>query len=518
MGDEDEDVDSGWEMDEGADPSAPDADLPAGAPAAKPNAVDRDRLRAERLAALMAIEDDEDLSATREAPAMTDIDLAATVEVPIPSAPHGPATPRNVEPTSGAPTVRGGVDSFTFRRAVTDEESEPPTRRAHDSEMDLARERVSREPPLRLGSLARPNENDRKTDAPAHTRPTPAQRVAVTTSLRFPEGSLRDARNRRKTTKINLRALDLAREASVAADPPPAKESGSKPEIELHLPEGFDDLDLGDLQPSVSPTIARDTSTPPVALGSIAKSDTTPSPPSSAKTVPEMAALRARQPAQNNGGLRGLRPSPKRTPMSPVRGVSPSRDDIVVDVVEVELSAEERDALESADDAESIEIRVGDLDEPGVASAKDQASNKSAAASNGDRATPDDDPDLIPIRVRFERGDYLGALLRAESVLEARPDFEGARRYLESAQELLKQMYLEKLGSGDQVLRVILGPQEIQLMSLDHRAGFLISLIDGVATVDEILDMSGMPQLDALRLLFEMREQGVVGIDSLARL
>jgi hypothetical protein len=44
----------------------------------------------------------------------------------------------------------------------------------------------------------------------------------------------------------------------------------------------------------------------------------------------------------------------------------------------------------------------------------------------------------------------------------------------------------------------------------------LISLIDGVATIDEILDMSGMSSLDALRLLFEMREQGVVAVDSLA--
>ena len=58
-------------------------------------------------------------------------------------------------------------------------------------------------------------------------------------------------------------------------------------------------------------------------------------------------------------------------------------------------------------------------------------------------------------------------------------------------------------------------PDEIQGLSLDHRSGFLISLIDGVATLDEVLDMSGMLPLDALRLLYEMREQGVVVVDSM---
>ena len=55
-----------------------------------------------------------------------------------------------------------------------------------------------------------------------------------------------------------------------------------------------------------------------------------------------------------------------------------------------------------------------------------------------------------------------------------------------------------------------MAPEEIQGLSLDHRSGFLFSLIDGVSTFDDIIDMASMGRLDALRLLYEMREQGVL--------
>jgi hypothetical protein len=60
-------------------------------------------------------------------------------------------------------------------------------------------------------------------------------------------------------------------------------------------------------------------------------------------------------------------------------------------------------------------------------------------------------------------------------------------------------------------------PDEVQGLSLDHRAGFLMSLCDGMATIDDVVDMAGMDELDVLRLLYEMREQGVVAISDSGR-
>lgn len=117
---------------------------------------------------------------------------------------------------------------------------------------------------------------------------------------------------------------------------------------------------------------------------------------------------------------------------------------------------------------------------------------------------------LEPIRKHFDRGDHDGAYREAEKVLLGRPDFVEARIYLERSREFLREMYLEKLGSGRVVLRPAMHPDEVQGLPLDPRAAFIFALVDGNATIDEILDVCGMAPVDALRLLHEMQERGVL--------
>jgi hypothetical protein len=73
-------------------------------------------------------------------------------------------------------------------------------------------------------------------------------------------------------------------------------------------------------------------------------------------------------------------------------------------------------------------------------------------------------------------------------------------------------MYLARLGSLNKVARVALPSDQIRWLSLDHRAGFLLSLVDGHSSVEEILDISGMPRLDALRILYGLLDQRVIAI------
>ena len=120
------------------------------------------------------------------------------------------------------------------------------------------------------------------------------------------------------------------------------------------------------------------------------------------------------------------------------------------------------------------------------------------------------DSGLDAIRERFERGDFAGALLRAEALLEANPEHGGAQEYVRNCQAKVKEMYISRLGSSDSVLYVVMSRERIQDLAFDHRGGFLISLIDGVATVDDVLDISGMPPLEALRLLYELKQEGVI--------
>ncbi|MCA9647452.1 MAG: hypothetical protein KC492_42470, partial [Myxococcales bacterium] len=109
--------------------------------------------------------------------------------------------------------------------------------------------------------------------------------------------------------------------------------------------------------------------------------------------------------------------------------------------------------------------------------------------------------------------DFTGALVIAESILESDPDHADARRYADSCREVLTQMYAARLGQLDQVVAVAVPPDQIRWLSLDHRAGFLLSLVDGMTSIEEILDVSGMTRLDALRIMFTLVQQRVIALE-----
>jgi hypothetical protein len=122
-------------------------------------------------------------------------------------------------------------------------------------------------------------------------------------------------------------------------------------------------------------------------------------------------------------------------------------------------------------------------------------------------STPDN---LREMDARFAAKKYGDALVLAENVLATSPGNAAAKQCAESCRELLGEKYLSSLGGKRSVPRVAVPPDEIQRLSLDHRAGFLLSFIDGSMSVEEVLDVSSMPELDVLRIMFELRQQGVI--------
>ena len=111
---------------------------------------------------------------------------------------------------------------------------------------------------------------------------------------------------------------------------------------------------------------------------------------------------------------------------------------------------------------------------------------------------------------RFALGDYSGALVMAESLLDENPTHVEAREYAESCRAVLQQMYSAKIGPMDRVPVVEVAREQLRWLSIDHRAGFVLSLVDGVSSLEMILDVSGMPSLDALRILYELTQQHII--------
>lgn len=114
---------------------------------------------------------------------------------------------------------------------------------------------------------------------------------------------------------------------------------------------------------------------------------------------------------------------------------------------------------------------------------------------------------------RYAMGDFSGALEVAEKILAVEPDQEEAYRCSQSCRDVLTDMYASRIGGTQQRAVVTMSPDQIRWLSLDHRAGFLLSMIDGVSTVDELLDICGMPRIEALRILCLLLDQHAVVLE-----
>ena len=120
-----------------------------------------------------------------------------------------------------------------------------------------------------------------------------------------------------------------------------------------------------------------------------------------------------------------------------------------------------------------------------------------------------EDP-VAEMRERFALGDYTGALEMSELILADSPEHAEALEVGENSRRVLENMYAARLGPLDRVPMVIVPRGQMRWLSMDHRAGFVLSLIDGSSSVEMILDMCGMAKLDALRILNELVQEKIV--------
>ena len=167
-------------------------------------------------------------------------------------------------------------------------------------------------------------------------------------------------------------------------------------------------------------------------------------------------------------------------------------------------------------DTVSFETRATVLSAPGVGdpahAAQDEALDIVGRISSlGPPAAPPPIADPMgELRERYALGDFSGALTVAERLLEEDPANLDVTRYAESCREVLQQMYMARLGSFRRVPVVAVPAEKLRWLTLDHRAGFLLSHVDGVSTLEELFDVSGMKQLEAMRVIYELLQQRVV--------
>jgi hypothetical protein len=122
-----------------------------------------------------------------------------------------------------------------------------------------------------------------------------------------------------------------------------------------------------------------------------------------------------------------------------------------------------------------------------------------------------DDP-AAEMRERFSLGDYTGALEMAELMLAEDATDDEAAECVDACRRVLEGMYAARLGALDRVPKVLVQRTQLRWLSIDHRAGFILSLVDGSSSLEMILDVCGMPRLDAMKILQELLQQKIVAL------
>ncbi len=140
-------------------------------------------------------------------------------------------------------------------------------------------------------------------------------------------------------------------------------------------------------------------------------------------------------------------------------------------------------------------------------------SNDALAMVGGTRKEAEAEVDFErEMQERYELGDFSGALRAAELVLGQRPSDARAGEYADACRERLAALYLARLGGGSRGIERAVQPSDVRWLGIDHRAGFMLSQIHGDTSIEELVDISGMPRHDALKLLVELVGSGAVRV------
>jgi hypothetical protein len=162
--------------------------------------------------------------------------------------------------------------------------------------------------------------------------------------------------------------------------------------------------------------------------------------------------------------------------------------------------------------------RMGSLEEVLSAAGVDpSAGSESGIATRDER--------VAAMREAYARGDVDGALELADSVRKDEiastpevPVVEGTVQVnvgsiTETAPEVDAVRSLLTLTERQSIPRVRLPPGEIANLPIDPRGGFLLAQVDGMQTLEEILDVCAMPSEEALEVIEQLKSLGVIEFD-----
>lgn len=106
-----------------------------------------------------------------------------------------------------------------------------------------------------------------------------------------------------------------------------------------------------------------------------------------------------------------------------------------------------------------------------------------------------------------------GALDLFEMAADLDPQRIEVDGYVDMIRSRLLQRYRERIGDLRVVPKLLIAPDEIHRYNLPANAGFVLSLLDGATTVEQLISLSGMDSFEALRIVNRLLDAEIAGID-----
>jgi tetratricopeptide (TPR) repeat protein len=112
----------------------------------------------------------------------------------------------------------------------------------------------------------------------------------------------------------------------------------------------------------------------------------------------------------------------------------------------------------------------------------------------------------------FKEGKFELAMEMFESILSEDPDDLDVQGYYEMARNQQLKHYKSEVGELSQVPRVLKKASEIRKLNLDPEQGFILSLIDGSISYDDVFSLSNMDGFKTYRIIYQLLHQGIIGV------
>jgi tetratricopeptide (TPR) repeat protein len=133
-----------------------------------------------------------------------------------------------------------------------------------------------------------------------------------------------------------------------------------------------------------------------------------------------------------------------------------------------------------------------------------------SGATSGDRRQLSLEALLRNAQKLLRKQDLEGALALFETAADLDPRRIEIEGYIDMVRSRLLKGYRERVGGGQTLPRLRADPGEVTRYNLPADAGFLLSLLDGATSVEELISLSGMDAFEALRILNKLIDAGIV--------